>query len=583
MRIRPLLALTALFLLLSAVWAPTARADDDSIRHFDVTYDVQPDAAVDVTVEMDWHFGEVGRRGIQHDIIIREPWDDDFALDAVQRVTDVDAYSPSGATDSFTVSEEDGMGHERVLRVTIGDENSPLDLQDATYVIEFTVEGAMRTFDGEPELHVDVVSDGSTPIDTLTAEVTGPDDVTFARCLLGESECGSEIVGGDALYEASGVHSALTVVAIFPPGSVEGAEPILEETGRLSDSNGNRLLASLGVIVAIVGTVFGVSKIGRQRDERYVGVSPTLTDPGGPVKKAKRFEVPVQFHPPKIPVHQAGVLLERRYGPAQLAATLISMALRGAVTLGSRPLMVQPADASASLSDVETRLATHASPEQQLPLKRAREMGGVMSGEANRTLNSSGFFQQKPRINGPIVAYFLVWVLTVAISLVAYMARDWLGPFFLPVLIAAPIGGFLGGPALMIMSTDPGRGLTADGTAMLDQVEGFRTYIATAEAEQLSLQADQDIFTRYLPWAVLFDLTERWTRVCRELAALGVIPPVETSVVQGSGEVGSSVNRFRSEMSSASTRPSGGSSGSRSGRSSGGGGSGGGGSRSRSW
>lgn len=309
MRIRRLLALTALFLLLAAVWAPTARADDDSIRHFDVTYDVQPDATVDVTVELDWHFGELGRRGIQHDIIIREPWDDDFSLDAVQRVTDLHAYSPSGATDEFTVTEDDGMGHERVLRVTIGDESSPLDTQDATYVIAFTLEGAMRTFDGEPELHIDVVSDGSTPIETLTASVTGPADITFARCLVGDEFCESDIVGGEGQYRATGVDRALTVVAIFPPGSVEGAEPILEETDRLNASIGNRLLASLAVIGAIVGTVFGVSRLGRQRDYRYVDVAPTLTDPHGRVKRAERFEVPVQFHPPKIPVHQAGVLL----------------------------------------------------------------------------------------------------------------------------------------------------------------------------------------------------------------------------------------------------------------------------------
>ncbi|MCW5951889.1 MAG: DUF2207 domain-containing protein, partial [Propionibacteriaceae bacterium] len=59
------------------------------------------------------------------------------------------------------------------------------------------------------------------------------------------------------------------------------------------------------------------------------------------------------------------------------------------------------------------------------------------------------------------------------------------------------------------------------GRALTDQVEGFRTYLATAEAEQLRFEEGEDIFSKYLPWAILFDLTERWTRLCEQLVAMG--------------------------------------------------------------
>ena len=133
--------------------------------------------------------------------------------------------------------------------------------------------------------------------------------------------------------------------------------------------------------------------------------------------------------------------------------------------------------------------------------------------------------------------------------------------------------------------------LTAEGTALRDQVRGFRTYLATAEAKQLDFEADQDIFRRYLPWAVLFGLTKRWTKVCEELAEAGLIPPLDTSFAGGvsTAQLTSSLSSLQARASSAGlTSPSSGSSssggsGGSSGFSSGGGGSGGGGTSAGSW
>jgi uncharacterized membrane protein len=65
---------------------------------------------------------------------------------------------------------------------------------------------------------------------------------------------------------------------------------------------------------------------------------------------------------------------------------------------------------------------------------------------------------------------------------------------------------------------------TADGRAMCDQVEGFKTYLATAEADQLRFEEGEDIFSRYLPWAIAFELADRWAKVCGDLVAMGRLP-----------------------------------------------------------
>ena len=65
---------------------------------------------------------------------------------------------------------------------------------------------------------------------------------------------------------------------------------------------------------------------------------------------------------------------------------------------------------------------------------------------------------------------------------------------------------------------------TAQGRAMCDQVEGFRSYLATAEADQLKFEEGEDIFSKYLPWAIIFELADRWAKLCGDLVAMGRLP-----------------------------------------------------------
>jgi hypothetical protein len=65
---------------------------------------------------------------------------------------------------------------------------------------------------------------------------------------------------------------------------------------------------------------------------------------------------------------------------------------------------------------------------------------------------------------------------------------------------------------------------TAEGRALCDQVEGFRSYLATAEADQLKFEEGEDIFSKYLPWAIIFELADRWAKICGDLMAMGRLP-----------------------------------------------------------
>jgi len=68
---------------------------------------------------------------------------------------------------------------------------------------------------------------------------------------------------------------------------------------------------------------------------------------------------------------------------------------------------------------------------------------------------------------------------------------------------------------------------SAVGRAYADQVAGFRDYLTTAEAGQIKFEEGQDIFSQYLPWAVIFGVADRWTKLCAELVQQGRLADVQ--------------------------------------------------------
>jgi hypothetical protein len=81
--------------------------------------------------------------------------------------------------------------------------------------------------------------------------------------------------------------------------------------------------------------------------------------------------------------------------------------------------------------------------------------------------------------------------------------------------------GLLVPAIVMAAKTGDAPSRTATGSAVAAQAEGFRRYLSVAEGDQLRFEEDQDLFSRYLPFAIAFGVTERWTRVFQDLAARG--------------------------------------------------------------
>ena len=66
---------------------------------------------------------------------------------------------------------------------------------------------------------------------------------------------------------------------------------------------------------------------------------------------------------------------------------------------------------------------------------------------------------------------------------------------------------------------------TAKGTAIARRVGGFRTVIETAETHMSRWAEEQNVFTRYLPYAIVFGCTEKWAKA---FEGLQLMPPDTT-------------------------------------------------------
>ena len=232
------------------------------------------------------------------------------------------------------------------------------------------------------------------------------------------------------------------------------------------------------------------------------------------------------FTPPRIPVAEAGLLVDGQVDTRETAATIIDLAVRGALTVQS----TGEDDFRVTLVDPEPGRRTARDGAADQPVRRraaGRDDGPVGPGQpghgAHQTMRDSvrnqvasrGWFRKVPsasrhrqlrlrrdRVRGLPGAFAVgAWVL-------------WLLVPLLPILITF---------AVIRFKLRRGQ-RTADGRAVCDQVEGFKTYLATAEADQLRFEEGEDIFSKYLPWAIIFELADRWAKICGDLVAMGRLP-----------------------------------------------------------
>lgn len=537
--IRLLALLAGLALLVAA--APLAHADEDQpsswhIPRYDATAQLAPDGTAMVTVDLDFDFSSDAGHGPFISLPLRQEVLDD---PDVWRMLDVEVESVTSRTGANTeVFEEVDNG---VLLVRVGREGETFTgVQN--YVITYRITGLIapnQAQSGLDELNWNAIGTGwQVPIRQARVRVEGPAEVSRTACFSGPSfdnPCDHSQEGNTATYAASdlGTNGAgMQVVAGFPAGTFVGAEP--RYTKRPNFGNmfpATPLTAGLTAVLALVGVGTVIHQVRRRgRDHAYLGLTPGLAPAPGEEAKvgtAKRQPVTVQFHPPRgATPGEIGVLIDARADNRDVTGAIIDLAVRGHLHIdqvGKKTwnfTRLQTRDRLAAFEEDLVDRLFHGQRSVTTDDMKDKAYAGVLTDTRTslyRQVTERGWFHRRPdhaKLAAIVIGALLVFGGLIA-GFVLGLALGW-------GLIGAAlvVTGLL---LIALAKVMPAR--TAEGSAMLSQAKGFELYLRTAEADQIRFEEGIDVYSRYLPYAIVFGVAERWTKVFEKLAAAGRYEP----------------------------------------------------------
>jgi len=342
-------------------------------------------------------------------------------------------------------------------------------------------------------------------------------------------------VQGDAgVFETDNLPAGqnMSIGVKVKPGAVAVVTPDLQPRADVRSPAEKAAIAGAGIAVGatvVASPLLGVAYYRRNgRDQRFAGLPPGTFPAGGQqvatVLHDPDMQIPVSFVPPRIPVAEAGLLVDGDLDTKETAATLVDLAVRGGLKIISeskddlRVSLVNPNVATAPHEMELLNGLFHGDPPGTTVDLRSQgsmlEAHEDMDSAVREQVAARGWFTKVPTGKATKGLGFGVIALVVFGIVQGGLWALLLAAALLPIIIT-----------VAVVRRKMRRGQrTPEGRAWTDQVEGFRTYLATAEAGQLRFEEGEDIFSRYLPWAIVFGLAERWAKVCGDLVAMGRLP-----------------------------------------------------------
>jgi hypothetical protein len=550
-----LLAVAAFVFAPATAWA----VGGEKATRYHVDFVLREDGSVDVTETITWQFpsGE-SRHGIERYVKIRAGYQDSASTYREYPISEVSASSPTGAPADTRVIDENGVYAK--IRVGRADETVQ---GTQTYVVRYHLGAVMNGFSDHAEFYYDLLDPSNNQLyENVTASVTGPSPVDKVDCFIGErgstQHC-QGTTGATATFSAGTVQprSGVSILASLPLQGFGTLAPQLHRgavspDGQVTTSEGSKALGALALGTGITLPLLAAGLMGvlvwtRGRDEQYAGLTPGLTPGVGQQATVVRGPTPtvaVQFTPPEgVQPGLVGTVIDETANTVDVAATLVDLAVRG-------HLRIEQIGGGGLVHRKDWRLTrTEPTPEQaRIPLRiyEAELLAGVFS-DGRQVVDLSdlknrfkptltkvqaqmydevvqrGWFRRSPQAQRGTwqgLGFFIVaagfvslfW-LHEPLSRIASGAGLPFSPSY-----ALSVGAIVAGVITMVL----GRRMaarTAEGSAVLAQSKGFKQYLVTAEAGQIRWEEAQDVFSRYLPYAIVFGVASQWAATFQQVAA----------------------------------------------------------------
>ncbi|NPA79582.1 MAG: DUF2207 domain-containing protein [Thermotogae bacterium] len=393
------------------------------------------------------------------------------------------------------------------VRIYIGREDVLLEPGIHTYTLVYRTDRQIGFFEDHDELYWNVTGNGwEFPIARVLAEVilpkgVPPESVRYTAYTggygFGGHDYEARIVGGDpprVLFRTTrplGPREGLTVVVGWPKGYVREPGRLRRLLWLISD-NLSLLVPWLVVVLLLVYYVVAWALVGKD-------------PPKGTV-------VPL-FKPPRG-MSPAAVRYALRMGECDhdcLVADLLSLAVKGKVRIREvgEGYTIEVVDTSREgLSEDEAKLLEYLPAEMYVGGNRYNpllpRLSALLRGSVAKMWGRFFRLNEEYVVLGWLIA-LLGWFL----ALVMLLREDGGLMHFLNFGVAVLVGYLIISRFSYYM-----RAPTRKGRRLLDEVEGFRMFLETAERERLRTLFPKEslpsVFERFLPYAMALDVVETW-------------------------------------------------------------------------
>ena len=568
------IAAAAVAALLAIAFATPALADEGwVIERFAADITIDKDGSLHIVEAIDANFGGLQKHGIFRTIPVRYQWDDTHL-----RVYQLQVRSVTDGSEKGVRYETSDQGAFKVIK--IGDPNRTVSGRQ-TYRITYDLSGAMNAFPDHDELFWNV-NGGLWDVraQAVTATVHAPAAPRQVTCYQGaagsDEACRFTITSSGADFAATrplAPRGQLTIVAALAKGVVAEPKPIIaRDDNLLSYFEPQPLWLALAGLALAAGLAFLYWRwytVGRDARERETIVP--------------------EYEPPdKVRPAQLGVILDESADTKDVTATIVDLAVRGYLTITEEPQawLFAKKDWTLHATGKDTggllpyeRIVYEGLFKDGTDVKvselRTHFVSSLRSaeGELYRDSADRKWFATRPDRVRQGYAGVSVLVIIAGVGIAWLLGRT-LGAGLVGVAVIV-----VGLVALAVARVMPAK--TAAGAELLRRTLGFRQYMEVAEKERQRFAERENIFSEYLPYAIVFGCVEKWARAFKDIE---MSAQTSSWYIGGgpfnAGILSSSLQGFSSNLGSAisSTPGSSGGSGFSGGGAGGGGGGGGGGS-----
>ncbi|HEU5156920.1 MAG TPA: DUF2207 domain-containing protein [Streptosporangiaceae bacterium] len=486
----------------------------------DVALTVRPDGVVHAKETVTYDFTG-GGTSIERTFVVKTR--DSDRRDRVFKVENIKATAGAGGGPATVATAT--SGDTMTVRVS-----GPQVTGTRTTVLEYDIRGAVSDTGSGQELRWTAVGGWKVPVAEARVTVDAAAVINNLNCFAGEltSSIGCTQfftnhthTQGQFVQQNLFPREYLTVAVGYPPNTTKAA-PLYERRHTLATAftvngiTGGALVALLVLLLGGLGLLYQL----RGRDSRIVGQKAAEGDHAPVAADGVHFEPPDGVRP-----GQVGTLVDEQADVIDVTATIVDLAVRGYLLIEELPRetygrldwklrkLDRPVDEADELLLYERMLyAALFDGREEI---RLSQLGGTFTEQLARVRSAlyedvvkEGWFGRRPdaeRTRWTTVGMIVTAVGVAGTVLLALFTE--LALIGLAVIIAG---------AALTLGGQHMPAKTARGATVLAHTIGFRAYLYRGEAEDVPENQRLTVFSRYLPYAVVFDAVQRWAKTVED-------------------------------------------------------------------